>query len=43
MVNFANLLFRFGTYSGVGIKTALGMGAIGIGKERGGEREGKSS
>lgn len=28
MANFANLLFWFGTYSGVGIKTALGMGAI---------------
>ena len=28
MADFANLLFRFGTYSGVGIKTALGMGAI---------------
>lgn len=29
MCNFANMLFRFGEYSGVGIKTALGMGAIG--------------
>lgn len=28
MVNFANLLFRFGEYSGVGIKTAMGMGKI---------------
>lgn len=28
MTDFANLLFRFGTYSGIGIKTALGMGAI---------------
>lgn len=28
MTNFANLLFEFGTYSGVGIKTALGMGNI---------------
>lgn len=28
MANFANMLFRFGTYSGVGIKTALGMGSI---------------
>ena len=28
MTNFANLLFQFGTYSGVGIKTSLGMGAI---------------
>lgn len=28
MVNFANLLFQFGNYSGVGIKTAIGMGSI---------------
>lgn len=28
MANFANLLFRFGEYSGVGIKTAIGMGSI---------------
>ncbi|MDE7307747.1 MAG: CRISPR system precrRNA processing endoribonuclease RAMP protein Cas6, partial [Lachnospiraceae bacterium] len=28
MVNFANLLFRFGEYSGIGIKTAMGMGNI---------------
>lgn len=28
MVNFANLLFEFGEYSGVGIKSALGMGCI---------------
>ena len=28
MVNFARLLFEFGNYSGVGIKTALGMGYI---------------
>lgn len=30
MVNFANLLFRFGEYSGIGIKTAMGMGNINI-------------
>ncbi len=30
MANFANMLFRFGTYSGVGIKTALGMGSFKI-------------
>lgn len=30
MANFANLLFRFGEYSGVGIKTSLGMGAFRI-------------
>ncbi len=28
MANFANMLMQFGTYSGIGIKTALGMGAI---------------
>ncbi len=37
MANFANLLFQFGTYSGIGIKTALGMGAIRIMKKRGKE------
>ena len=30
MVNYANMLLKFGTYSGVGIKTSLGMGAIEI-------------
>ena len=30
MVNFANMLLRFGEYSGVGIKTAIGMGAYSI-------------
>lgn len=30
MTNFANMLFKFGTYSGVGIKTSLGMGCIRI-------------
>ena len=34
MINFANLLFRFSTYSGIGIKTALGMGAVRIMEER---------
>lgn len=28
IVNFANMLFRFGEFSGVGIKTAMGMGSI---------------
>lgn len=30
LVNFAHMLFKFGEYSGVGIKTSLGMGAISI-------------
>ena len=30
MANFANMLFQFGAYSGIGIKTSLGMGAIRI-------------
>lgn len=34
MCNFANMMFQFGEYSGVGIKTALGMGAIRIREER---------
>ncbi|TGY97287.1 CRISPR-associated endoribonuclease Cas6 [Petralouisia muris] len=28
MVNFLNLLFHFGEYTGIGIKTAMGMGAV---------------
>ena len=28
LVNLVHLLLRFGTYSGVGIKTAMGMGAL---------------
>lgn len=28
MCNFANMLFQFSEYSGIGIKTALGMGAV---------------
>lgn len=28
LCNFADMLFRFGEYSGIGIKTALGMGAV---------------
>ena len=28
LCNFADMLFRFGEYSGVGIKTSLGMGAV---------------
>ena len=37
MTNFANMLFCFSSYSGIGIKTALGMGAIKILEERTGE------
>lgn len=35
MADFANLLFEFGEYSGVGIKTAIGMGALKIIKKGG--------
>ena len=28
LCNFADMLFRFGEYSGIGIKTSLGMGAV---------------
>ena len=38
MVNFANMLFRFGTYSGIGIKTSLGMGSFKILKDEGRKR-----
>ncbi len=37
MTNFANMLFTYSSYSGIGIKTALGMGAIRILEERKGE------
>lgn len=43
MSNFANMLFRFATYSGIGIKTSLGMGAVRLienGKERNEKDEG---
>lgn len=30
MVNFAKMLFQFANYSGIGIKTAIGMGAVKI-------------
>ena len=33
MSNFASMLFDFGSYSGIGIKTTLGMGAIRIVEE----------
>lgn len=33
LVNLIHLLFEFGCYSGIGIKTAIGMGAIEIVKE----------
>lgn len=43
MVNFANMLFRFGEFAGVGIKTGMGMGAYKIvEKEKGKIRGGKS-
>lgn len=43
MVNFANMLFRFGEFSGVGIKTGMGMGTYKIiEKEKGKIRDGKS-
>ena len=28
LINLANILFEFGTYSGIGIKTSMGMGGI---------------
>ena len=28
MVNLANMLLKYGWYSGVGIKCAIGMGAV---------------
>lgn len=34
MVNFAKLLFEFGNYSGVGIKTAIGMGSIRVTEQK---------
>ena len=37
MTNFAKMLFSYSSYSGIGIKTALGMGAIKIIEERTGE------
>ena len=40
MANFARMLFLFGSYSGIGIKTALGMGAIRILEERKTNHEG---
>ena len=36
LINFAHMLFKFGEYSGVGIKTSMGMGAIGIVNNNGG-------
>lgn len=37
MTNFAEMLLHFGSYSGVGVKTALGMGAMQILAERTGD------
>ena len=36
MANFTRMLFLFGTYAGVGIKTSLGMGSIQIIQRKGG-------
>lgn len=36
MANFASMLFEFSEFSGIGIKTALGMGAVKIQKDGGG-------
>ena len=41
LVNFANMLFRFGEYSGIGIKTAMGMGSIKINIVRRDPRSGR--
>lgn len=43
MVNFANMLFYFGVYSGVGIKTAIGMGAYKLVENNGGKRYGREA
>ena len=40
MANFANMLFQFAAYSGIGIKTSLGMGAIRLLGERKENNEG---
>lgn len=42
MTNFANTLFQFSLYSGIGIKTSLGMGAVRIIGERKGSNERQS-
>lgn len=39
MSNFAKLLFEFGNYSGVGIKTAMGMGSVIITEKRRGKND----
>ena len=39
MCSFANMLFRFAEYSGIGIKTALGMGAVRLLQNRGSSNE----
>ncbi|RRD93727.1 CRISPR-associated endoribonuclease Cas6 [Clostridiales bacterium COT073_COT-073] len=41
MVNFANTLFEFGEFSGIGIKCSIGMGALKMIK--GGKQSGKNS
>lgn len=39
MKNFAKLLFEFGNYSGMGIKTAIGMGSVIITEKRRGDND----
>ena len=39
MNNFARMLFEFGDFSGVGIKNAMGMGAIKVQERKRGERK----
>lgn len=36
LINFAHMLFRFGEYSGIGIKTSMGMGAVAVFENKGG-------
>ena len=36
LINFAHMLFRFGEYSGIGIKTSMGMGAVAVIENNGG-------
>lgn len=43
MRNFANMLFHFGEYSGVGMKTSLGMGAYRLLEKEEGNRDRKTN
>lgn len=38
LANYINLLFQFGEYSGIGIKTGIGMGAVRVEKRENGKR-----